>query len=305
VAEAPNWVDLLDPPPEELKGRLPKSVHESALNMLCAPAKHEDEPRPRLDGQGEYVFGIFLVAVAVKEEDRVYYQEIDVVMTPDTLLTVRKTPEDGKPFHIEPVRKSVRDRDSVGMLAYRLIDEIAEDYLDLIDDLNEEIEELDDNIEQWPPERIRRRISHLRHDMLHIRRTLAPTRDAIREVLDDRIDIDSGTLFPQDVEIAFGNAYDKLLRASEGLDFSRDLLGGVRDYYIAKIATDQNEVMKRLTVVASLLLVPTFIVGLYGMNFPHIPEIRDFGLWGYPWAWFLILLTTVLQLWYFRRKRWI
>jgi len=63
--------------------------------------------------------------------------------------------------------------------------------------------------------------------------------------------------------------------------------------------------MKRLTAVASILLVPTFIVGLYGQNFFHIPEIHYFGAWGYLWAWFWIVATTVLQVWYFRRKRWI
>jgi magnesium transporter len=305
MAEAPHWIDLLDPSSEELRSALPCELHSSALELLSAPPTHEDEPRPRLDGQGDYVFGVFLVAVAVREQDRVYYQEIDLVITPDTILTVRKTPKNEVPFDTEPVKQATHPNDSVGMIAYRLVDEIAEKYLDLIDDLNEEIEELDDNIESWKPERIRRRIAQLRHDMLHIRRTLAPTRDGVREVVDDRVDIETGTLFPRDVEVAFGSAYDKLLRASEGLDFSRDLLGSVRDYYLAKVATDQNEVVKRLTVVASLLLVPTFIVGVYGQNFTFMPEINDFGGWGYLWSWFLIVATTVLQLWYFRRKRWI
>jgi magnesium transporter len=300
-----TWVDLLDPSEQELLEAFPQTIHESALGLLCQPARHEDEPRPRLDGQGDYVFGIFLVAVAVPEEDRVFYQEIDLVVTADQVLTVRKTPEKGKPFEIERVRATVRETDDSGMIAYRLVDEIVEDYLDLIDTLNDEIEELDDHVEDWTAQQIRRRIADLRHDMLHIRRTLSPTRDAIREIVDDRVDVDKGTLFPQEVEVAFGNAYDKALRATEGMDFSRDLLGSVRDYYLAKVANDQNEVMKRLTVVASLLLVPTFIVGLYGQNFHHIPEINVFDAWGYPWAWFLIIVTTAFQIWYFRRKRWI
>ena len=159
---------------------------------------------------------------------------------------------------------------------------MIEDYLDLVDTITDEIEEVDDHVEDWTPQQIRRRIADLRHDMLHIRRTLSPTRDAIREVVDNRVDIETDTLFPHAVEVAFATAYDKALRATEGLDFARDLLGSVRDYYLSKIANDQNEVMKRLTMVASLLLVPTFIVGLYGMNFRHIPEITRFGSWGYP-----------------------
>ncbi len=300
-----TWIDLLDPSEKELHDALPESIHESALKLLLQPAKHEDEPRPRLEGQGEYVFGILLIAVAVEAEDRVYYQELDLVVTKDTLVTVRKTPENGEPFEIERCKASIRATDNSGMIVYRLVDWVVEDYLDLIDALNDEIEELDDHIEDWKPQQIRRRIADLRHDLLHIRRTLSPTRDAIREVVDDRVDVETGTLFTKNVEIAFGNAYDKVLRASEGMDYSRDLLGSVRDYYLSKVANDQNEVMKRLTVVASLLLVPTFIVGLYGQNFHHIPEITVFGAWGYPWSWLLIIVTTVLQLWYFRRRRWI
>ena len=133
---------------------------------------------------------------------------------------------------------------------------------------------------------------------------LAPTRDAARAVLDDRVELDGDvSLFPRDIELHFADAYDKLLRATDGLDLSRDLLAGVRDFHQAEVANDQNEVMKRLTVVASVLLLPTFIVGLYGQNFKHIPEIG----WGhgYAWSWGLIIVTTALQLWYFRRKRWI
>ncbi len=139
--------------------------------------------------------------------------------------------------------------------------------------------------------------------MLGIRRTLSPTRDAVHKIVDGRVELDDDELFPRDVEIAFGNAYDKLLRASEALDSSRDSLGGVRDYLQGKIANDQNEVMKRLTLIASLLLVPTFIVGLYGQNFHDIPELHwAFGYW---WTWGWILGTTVLQLVFFRWKRWI
>ena len=189
------------------------------------------------------------------------------------------------------------------MCLYRLVDLVAERYLDLIDDVNGEIDELEDAVESWPAARLRDQVSALRHDLLHLRRTLSPTRDAARRLMDGRIALDSGALFPRDVELHFSDAYDKLLRASEGLETSRDLVAGVRDYYQSKIAIDQNEVMKRLTVIASLLLLPTFIVGLYGQNFAHIPELGwSFGYW---WGWGLIVTTTIAQVALFRWRRWI
>jgi magnesium transporter len=174
----------------------------------------------------------------------------------------------------------------------------------MVDYFDEQIDELEDHVEEWEAVVIRGRVSDLRHDILHARRALTPTRDVARSVLDDRVDLEGDPpLFPHEVEIHFADAYDKLLRAADGLDLSRDLLAGVRDYHQAQVANDQNEVMKRLTVVASVLLLPTFIVGLYGQNLKGAPE---FG-WahGYAWSWAVIVVTTCMQLVYFRRKKWI
>jgi magnesium transporter len=301
---AATWIDLLDPTPEELREHAPRELEETALARLLAPPEHADEPRPTLQGHGDYIFGVFLLAVVEPGEDSVYYQEIDLVLTHDRLLTVRKTPPGGRAAcEVEHVRKAEKPGDSPGMLAYRLVDEIAERYLDLVDALDEEIDELEDKVEDQAAELTRTRISSLRHDLLHIRRTLAPMRDAIRRVIDGVVDVEEGPeVFPHDVEVAFNAAYDKLLRAFDGLELSRDLLASVRDYNQAKIANDQNEVMKRLTVIASLLLLPTFIVGLYGQNFVDIPELR--WHFGYAYVWGVIVGTTLLQLWWFRRKQW-
>jgi magnesium transporter len=300
-----EWIDLIDPSADELRAKLPRTVQESALELLLAPSRHTDEPRPTLQAHGDYIFGVFLVAIAVRTEDRVFYQEIDVVLTHDVLLTVSKTPPGEHPFDPRPVQEACRPDDQAGMMFYRLVDDIAERYLDLVDALDEEIDELEDVVETSPPAETRDRLSGLRHDLLHIRRTLAPTRDAVRRVIDNVVEVERGKeVFPHEVEVAFNSAYDKLLRAFDGLELSRDLLASVRDYLQAKIANDQNEVMKTLTVIASLLLLPTFIVGLYGQNFQHhFPEIH----WrlGYPFSWALIVVTTLLQLWFFRRKNWI
>jgi magnesium transporter len=301
-----EWVDLLDPEKQELERVLPGRIHDRALELLREPARHDDEPRPRLEGHDHYVFGIFLVPICVRAEDRVYYQEVDLVATRDTVVTVRKTPEHGQAFDITPARDAVAaERESrAGAIVYRVVDLIAEDFLDLVDAINDEIDELEDGIEEWPAGQVRERISGLRHDLLHVRRTLAPTRDAIRSVVDRRLDVGEGPeVLPRDIELDFGDAYDKLLRAVDGLDLSRDLLSNARDYHQAKVANDQNEVMKRLTVIASVLLLPTFIVGLYGQNFHHIPELGwRFGYW---WSWALIVATTLVQLAFFRAAGWI
>lgn len=298
-----RWVDLLDPDETTLRKAWAGSLQSHAIDHLVKSNIHEDEPRPRLESHGDYVFGVLLVPVIVASEDRVYYQEVGLVLTPSLLLTVRKTPEKGAPLDLAAVHDMGRDGLSAGMLAYRIVDLVAENFLDLVDGIHNEIDELEDHIEDWTSKAVRDRLSGLRHDILRIRRTMAPTRDAIHQVIDNRIELDGGDLFPREVELHLGDAYDKLLRASEGLFAASELIAGVRDYYQSKVANDQNDVMKRFTVIASLLLVPTFIVGLYGQNFDQMSELH----WaqGYGFSWSLILATTLAQLWFYRRKHYI
>jgi magnesium transporter len=300
-----RWIDLLDPTREELLEDTPVELHPRAVERLVRPPDPDHEPRPTLEGHGDYVFGVLLVAVAVPEEDRVFYQEIGLVLTPEVALTVRKTPPGEEPFDLAEVQKAcdAHGSPSTGLVAYYLIDEIAERYHQLIDVLDDEIDELEDGIERWPTERVRVRLSELRHDVLQIRRTLSPTRDAVRRVVDGRLDIGDNLIFDRAHELDFADAYDKLLRATESLDISRELITSAREFHQSKIGQEQNEIVKKLTVIASLLLVPTFIVGVYGQNFDHIPELH--WHYGYAFSWAVILVTTIGQLMFFRWKKWI
>ena len=287
---------MLDPSEEELRAQLPCEVDEDTLSRLLAPTVHDDEPRPRFQGRHHYVFGV-LIAPVFAEAD-VYFQEVDLVITRDAVATVRKTPEQGTPITVElPAGRA-------GVLAATVADQVAEQFLDTIDRIDNRVDEVDDAVDEWPPERVRGEIKRVRHKILRVRRQLGPTREALHKVIDRRVDVEGPEALPHDVELAFGDVYDKLLRAGDALDLARDLLASARDYSQAKIANDQNEVMKRLTAIASILLLPTFIVGLYGQNFQHhFPEIH--WQWGYPFSWALIVVTTLFQVWFFRRKRWL
>jgi magnesium transporter len=300
------WIDLLDPTRAELQAATPADLHPRAVELLNRETRHGDDPRPTLESHGDYVFGLFLVP-KVQEDRSVIYREIDIVLTKTTLMTVRKSVEGAAPFQCVTLEQMHEHRLEIakpGMVAYHIVDDVAEGFLDLTDGLNDEIDDLEDHVEDLENAVVRTRLSELRHDLLHIRRVLSPTRDAIHRVVDNRVETDDeDELFPHDVELHFADVYDKLLRASEALELSRDLVAGVRDYHTAKVANDQNEVMKRLTVVASILLPPTFVVGLYGQNLKGVPE---FG-WahGYAWSWGVIIAITVGQLLFLRRKRWL
>jgi magnesium transporter len=269
---------------------------------LLRPARAGNEPRPRIEVRGSYVFGVLVFPNV--DGDGVVNQEIDVIATNQRLVTIRKTVPGRAACDLTGARDaSARIQASPGMCLYILFDEIAEQFLDVVDGFDNTIDELEDQVTALSNVEVRTRISDTRHDILHTRRVLAPTRDAARAVLDDRVELEPETLFPREVELHFADTYDKLMRATDGLDLSRDLLAGVRDFHQAEVANDQNEVMKKLTAVASMLLVPTFIVGLYGQNLRGIPEFH--WRYGYAFSWMLIIVTTIGQLVYFRHKKWI
>jgi magnesium transporter len=298
---AARWTDLVDPTEAELLAAAPR-LDPEAIALLTAPAGEGRDARPVLESQGSVLFGLLLFPVHLDDENRFGYLEVGLVATGDRLLTVRKTGVGGRlatPAQSTPPETPTM---SAGWLIHGLVDDVAESYLDLVDALYLEIDELEDHIDQLPGSTTRHRLADLRHEMLHARKNVTATRAAVRRVIDGRLDVGDEQLFPRDVESAFADTYDTLVRTTEELDVARDLLASVRDYLQSKIQESQNEVVKVLTVIASLVLVPTLITGFYGQNFAGVFGDRFWTVWV---SLGLIVGTTILQLAIFRWKRWI
>jgi magnesium transporter len=293
-----RWIDLVDPTTDELVGVLPP-VDPDVIATLTAPS-NDHEPRPFVEGHGGYVLGVF-VAMST-EGPRAHFQEIDVVATPELLVTVRKTPHGGNAYDPVAIVPAASSDERVGVLLHRLVDDVADSYLGLLDTVNESIDELEEQIDTFRPAEVRVRLSELRNELLRRRLTVSATRSAVRRILDGRVEVGDHALFPQRVEHLFSDTYDTLVRVTEELDVARDLLSGVRDHLQAKVAENQNEVGKKLTVIASLVLVPSLIVGYYGQNFE---SAFDEPFWSIAVSSGLIVLTTLVQLAIFRWRRWI
>jgi magnesium transporter len=298
---ATRWLDLVDPTSEEILAAVPVHVDPDVVEALAAPAVLDREARPLVESHGAYVFGV-LVATLPLPDHRIALQEIDVVATPDLLVTVRKTPREGPAFDPSVLRPASEDGLPVGILVQRLIDDVTDTYLDLLDATYAEIDALEDRIDELRPGDTRTRLSELRHELLHRRRTVSATRAAVRRILDGRVEVGDHALFPADVERLFGDTYDTLVRVTEELDVARDLLSGVRDHLQSKIAESQNEVAKKLTVIASLVLVPSLVVGFFGQNFEG--EFQK-GWWTLAVSTGIIVGSSLVQLALFRWRRWI
>jgi magnesium transporter len=232
----------------------------------------------------------------------VEYLELDVVATPTAVVTVRKTGAGGDLAPVDGITARIGAGAPCGGVFHGAVDDAADAFLELVDGVYESIDDLEGDIEQLSGPHVRRRIAMLRNELLLARRAASGTRGIARRIVDGRVDIGESELFPAEVEARFVDTYETLVRVTEELDVARDLLGGVRDYYQAKIAEQQNEVAKKLTVIASLVLVPSFIVGFFGQNFAG--EFRAW-YWGIGISVGLIVATTIVQLALFRWRRWL
>ncbi len=298
---ATRLIDLVDPTQEELLASVPAVLDPEAVEQLVAPPGDGRAARPVLESHGAYVFGV-LVAPMHGDGGAVEYAEIDLIAVPDTVVIVRKSDRHGRTASIDAVATRAREGLPAGELVQQLVDGVADAYLELVDGIHGDLDTLEDEIERLPGRETRVRLGALRHELLHARRNVALTRAAVRRVVDGRLELSNGNLFPREVELAFADTADVLIRVTEELDIARDVLASLRDHLQAKIAEAQNDVIKTLTVIASLVLVPTFITGFYGQNFESA-----FGdaYWTLGVSVALIVGTTLAQLAIFRWRRWI
>ena len=299
---ASQWIDLVDPTREDVLQAIATPLDPDAIEMLVAPAGDGRGARPLLEAHGNYVLAVLAHPRAHPSEDRVEYLELDIVATPTVVMTVRKAGARGDLAPVNGISARVESDGSPGSVFQAAVDDAADAFLELLDGLYEEIDDLEGTVERLSGADVRRRLAELRHELLLARRTSSATRGIARRVVDGRVDIGRSELFPPSVESQFVDTYETLVRVTEELDVARDLLSGVRDYYQAKIAEQQNEVAKKLTVIASLVLVPSLIVGFYGQNFGGV-----FGAayWSVGVSLGLIVGSTLVQLALFRWRRWI
>jgi magnesium transporter len=299
---AAHWIDLVDATREDVMQAVAMPLDPDAVDLLASPAADPRVARPFLESHGGYVLAVLAFPHLHPAEGLVDYLELDVVATPTTVVTVRKSSSRGEVVEIDSLAARAEEGAPVGALVHAAVDAASDALLGLVDALYERIDALENDVEQLSGPDTRRRVAELRHELLVGRRAASGTRGIARRIVDGRIDVGHSALFPPEVEALFVDTYDTLVRATEELDVARDLLAGVRDYYQAKVMEQQNEVAKKLTVIASLVLVPSFIVGFYGQNFSE--EFAD-PYWSVGFSVGLIVATTLAQLTLFRWRRWV
>jgi magnesium transporter len=288
------WVDVDDPTAESLAALQREfGFHDLAIEDCLHP--HQ---RPKIEQFEDHFFAI---AYGVGQKDgELIEHEIGIFVGHNYLVTVRKPPV----LNLEPVvtrweAHSDLTKQGGGWLLYILLDQIVDGYFDVLDAFEDMVEDIEDQVfGQQVGERVQARIFGMKKQMLAFRRRIAP----LREVLDvlQRRSVDVVT---QDLEPYYRDVYDHVLRATDFVDNLRDILTSALEASLAVISNRLNEVMKRLTSWASIILVPTLIAGIYGMNFRHMPELL--WRWGYAYA-LVVMAGSAFALYaMFKRRGWL
>jgi len=183
-------------------------------------------------------------------------------------------------------------------LAYRLIDSIIDQYFVVLEGLGDQIETTEESIMRAPTSKNAHTIYQLKRQMMTLRKAIWP----VREVLSHLLQIEEEWITPF-TRLYLRDAYDHAIQAIDNVETFRDMLSSLLDVYLSGLSNRMNEIMKTLTIIATIFIPTTFIASIYGMNFEHMPELH--WHYGYPLVLSIMLLVTFVMLIYFRRKKWL
>ncbi len=293
------WVDVTGLGSADTIRQIGELFHFHALALEDVVNVHQ---RAKIEQYSDHVF---LVARMCNPEDEVHTEQISLFLKKNAIITFQERPGDCW----DPVRERLRHArgrirsSSVDYLAYALIDSIVDSYFPIVDKLSDRLDDLDEEVTARLHISQMHRVHDLRAELLALRRAIRPHREMINELTRAECELVSA-----ETRIFFRDCYDHVIQVIDLVDTYRELTADVRDFYMSSVSNRMNEIMKVLTIIATIFMPLSFIAGIYGMNFNtehplNMPELNS--PIGYPAALLAMLLTALGFLWYFKRKGWI
>ncbi|NNL03188.1 MAG: magnesium/cobalt transporter CorA [Eudoraea sp.] len=281
-----------------------KEIEKLGKDFMLHPLILEDiantQQRPKLEEHEEYIF-VVLKMLYFDKDQNLKFENISFVQGSSYVLSFQEA--DGDVFN------AVRDRlrnskgrvrsNGADYLLYVLMDAIVDNYFNLMEVMGEKIEELEENLfEEKPKKDLILEIHGLKREILKIRRAVYPLREVVNHI--DKVDT---SLITEKTQLYLRDLYDHVIQVSESIDIQRELIWSLMDMHMTTISNRMNEVMKVLTIMATIFIPLTFIAGIYGMNFENIPELKF--EYGYFVLWGVMVVVFLAMLYYFKRKEWL
>jgi magnesium transporter len=257
------------------------------------------EQRPKSEDHADYLF----IVLRLFNEDAgggLIAEQVSIVFGPNWLISLQE--KEGRLF--DPIRERLRNekgrlrKAGADYLAHALLDTIVDGYFVILDKLGEKIENLEEALVGRPSPETLLAIQALKREMIFLRKSVWPLREMIGAL--GRSD---SPLIREPSVIYFRDVYDHAVQVIDTIESYRDMLSGMLDIYLSSISNRMNEIMKVLTIIATVFMPLTFLAGVYGMNFKHMPELE--WPWGYFSIWGVMIVIAVFMLIAFRRKKWL
>jgi magnesium transporter len=270
-------------------------IHPLALEDIL-----NTQQRPKWE---DYHNGIFLVVRSLRLEEKAFEliaEQISFFLGTDFIITFQEDKHDifeNIRERLNRAQGKIRQK-KADYLAYTLLDTIIDEYYLILDKTEESIEQLEEEILRDADKASRNKIYQLKQLFTEIRRAVMPLRDVI-----GRFSREEGAFVEHSTNLFIRDLHDHLSQVIENLDNQRDMLSNLYELYNSELSNKSNHVMKVLTIVSAIFIPLTFIVGVYGTNFDTLPEIHS--QYGYFVMWGVMIVIAVLQLIYFRKKKWL
>ncbi|WP_034258351.1 magnesium/cobalt transporter CorA [Altibacter lentus] len=256
--------------------------------------------RPKIDEYEDYLFIVFKM-LHYTDDGEFVNEHVSMVVGRDYVVTFQEADGDvfdGVRDRLENGKGRIRNA-GADYLMFALLDAVVDNYFSVIEYLSGKIEELEDLLfEAKIEDDITQDIQDLKKEILRIRRAVVPLREVI-----NRLEKTDTHLIEDRTQNYIRDLYDHIIQVSESVDIYREMIWGLMDMYMTTISNKMNEVMKVLTIMASIFIPLTFMAGIYGMNFEHMPELHF--KYGYYYLWAAMILVFIGMLYYFKRKKWL
>lgn len=254
--------------------------------------------RPKLEDVDDLLF-IVIKMLNYSSSKEIIAEQFSLILGPNFVISFQETKGDVFEGVRERIRKGKGRLRKLGSdyLCYALLDAIVDNYFVVLEEVGEKIEEYEEELLADPTPNTLHKIHKLRGDIIYLRRSIWPLREVINEIL--RGDISQ---ISEATEMFYRDVYDHTIQVMDTIETFRDVISGMLDMYLSSISNKMNEVMKVLTMIATIFIPITFIAGIYGMNFEIMPELK--WPWAYPAVWGVIILITAVMAIYFKKKKW-
>jgi len=292
-----HWVNLLgihDIPLVEQLGR------GFGLNSLALEDLLNTEHRPKAENFDDTLLMIFKLINFDEATNSLSSEQVSIALTANAVLTIQEQPGD--------VFDRVRDRlqsprgrhrqRGADYLAYSLVDAVVDSYFPVLERMGEFLNDVEEELSDRPQRATLARLHALKRDLIVMRKAVWPLREVISGLEREASDLIEERTIP-----FLRDLYEHLVQIIDTVEIYRDSVSGLLDLYLSSVSQRTNEIMKVLTVMATIFIPLTFLAGVYGMNFRYMPELE--WRWGYPALWLFMIVCAIGMLTAFRRKNWL